>query len=44
MSCTPLSFWKHSCHGVAVVSLRGAWFGGVAGIMLGFGVSHAVVP
>jgi hypothetical protein len=29
--------------GATVAVLRGGWFGGVAGIMLGFGVSYAVV-
>lgn len=29
--------------GTTVAVLRGGWFGGVAGIMLGFGVSYAVV-
>jgi hypothetical protein len=29
--------------GATVAVLRGGWFGGVAGIMLGLGVSYAVV-
>jgi hypothetical protein len=29
--------------GATVAALRGGWFGGVAGIMLGFGISYAVV-
>ena len=29
--------------GATVAVLRGGWFGGVAGIMLGFGISYAVV-
>jgi hypothetical protein len=29
--------------GATVAALRGGWFGGVAGVMLGFGISYAVV-
>jgi len=29
--------------GATIAALRGGWFGGVAGVMLGFGISYAVV-
>jgi hypothetical protein len=45
MSCTGILIFGMflPTAGATVAVLRGGWFGGVAGIMLGFGVSYAVV-
>lgn len=45
MSCTGILIFGMflPTAGATVAVLRGGWFGGVAGIMLGFGISYAVV-